>query len=123
MKDFSLINLAGVLFLSVLLACSGEGNRKISVTDSDDTYEFFAKFDRHQTRRVQDFINTKIAPGSSITGDHVDISTTLDDKTRFKLEASPGRIRIKLDKEDNSAASYHRIKTMCEGIKKVIEEQ
>jgi hypothetical protein len=120
MKYISLIS--GLLFISVLLACSNGDNLKISVTDSDDTYEFLAKFEEKKTKRVQDFINSQVAP-SSFSGDHVDITTTLDDKTKFKLEERAGRVRIELDKEANSDASYHRIQTMCEGIKKILDEK
>ena len=110
-----------IFALSSFLACSNGNDLTISVTDSDDEYEFYAKFDEQKTQRVQDFINTKIAPGSSITGDHVDITTTLDDKTQFKLEEYPGKVRIKLDKDENSTASYQRVKAICEGLKQVIE--
>ena len=110
----------GLLLLCTLLACSGGDNIKISVTDSDDAYEFFANYDKEKTQRVQDFINDKMAPGSKVTGDHVDITTTLDDHTSFRLEEYPGKVRIKLDKEDNSEASYRRIKAMGEGIRRII---
>lgn len=114
--------ISGIFFISVLLACSDGDNLKISVTDSDDTYEFLAKFEDEKTKRIQDFINSQVAP-SSFSGDHVDITTTLDDKTTFKLEERAGRVRIELDKEANSDASYQRIKKMCEGIKEVLAEK
>ncbi|GAB3705953.1 hypothetical protein GCM10027592_38980 [Spirosoma flavus] len=108
-----------LLIVSSLVACS-DGDIKISVTDSDDTYEFFAKYDKKKTQRVQDFINQKMAPGSNVTGDNIDITTTLDDNTRFELEEYPGKVRVKLDKEDNSEASYRRVKDMCEGVKRIV---
>lgn len=123
MKRLLLSAIAGVFLLSALLACSDDHNMSISVTDSDDTYEFVAKFDKHKTKQIQDFINAKMAPSMSATGNHVDITTKLDDNTQFELEESPGKVLIKLDKEANSEASYHRVKTMCEGIKKVIGEK
>ncbi|GAB4056090.1 hypothetical protein [Spirosoma litoris] len=120
MKHLSRIS--GLLFISALLTCCEGNEHKISVKDSDDTYEFFAKFDKSKTQQVQDFINAEVAPTSSFSGDNVDITTTLDDHTKFKLEESPGRVRIELDKGDNSEASYRRIKKMCEGIKKELGE-
>lgn len=120
MKPIS--SISGILFISLLMACSDGNDRKISVTDSDDTYEFLAKFEKEKTKRVQDFINSQVAP-SSFSGDHVNIKTTLDDKTTFKLEERAGRVRIELDKEANSDASYHRIQTMCKGIEKVLDEK
>lgn len=114
--------LIGFLLLIALGACSDGHDEKISVTDSDDTYEFYAKYDKKKSQRVQDYINAKMAPGGKVTGDNVDITATLDDQTRFELEEYPGKVRIKLDKEDNTEASFRRIKAMCEGIKEVINE-
>ena len=36
------------------------------------------------------------------------------------IKKYPGRIEIKLDKDENSYEAYHRIKSMCEGMKKVL---
>ena len=123
MKNKILTFIAGVVLTSFSISCTNEGDVKISVTDSDDTYEFYAKYDKKKTRRVQDFINSKVAPSSYSTDDEMEITVTLDDKTEFELVEAPGKVRIKLDKEDNSNASYHRIKEMCEGIKKVIGQK
>ncbi|GAB3998959.1 hypothetical protein GCM10028807_47850 [Spirosoma daeguense] len=113
----------GLLLASAMLACSDGHNLKIAVTDSDDTYEFYAKYDEKKSQHVQDFINEKMAPSGNVKGDNIDITTTLDDDTRFELEEYPGKVRIKLDKEDNSEASYQRVKAMCEGVKRVIGDK
>ncbi|GAB3960723.1 hypothetical protein GCM10028805_58570 [Spirosoma harenae] len=112
--------LIGLLLLGSTLACS-DGNVKIAVTDSDDIYEFYAKYDKKKSQRIQDFINDKMAPSNKVEGDHVDISTTLDDHTSFELEEYPGEVRIKLDKGDNSDASYQRVKAIGDGIKHIID--
>lgn len=121
MKQQLLSFLLATFLVCSLVACSDGHNTKISVTDSDDTYEFYAKFEKHKTERVQKYINAQMV-STTVTGDDIDITTILDDQTQFKLEESPGKVRIKLDKEANSEASYHRVKAMCEGIKKVIGE-
>ncbi|WP_138476828.1 hypothetical protein [Dyadobacter bucti] len=110
------------LILGLFLSCSSGEDLKISVTDSDDTFEFFAKFNERKTRQIKRFVHTQIAPAGSVTGDYVHIEELiLDDHTKIELEESPGKILIRLDKEQNSEASYHRIKSMCEKLKKVIE--
>lgn len=113
--------LYGLFFIGTLSACSGNGDMSISVTDSDDEYEFVAKYDKAKTQRVQDFINVKMAPATSVKGDHIDITTKLNDNTEFELEEYEGKVRIKLDKGANSEASYHRVKAMCEGVKQIIQ--
>jgi hypothetical protein len=38
----------------------------------------------------------------------------------FYIKKSPGVLKIKLDRNANSEEAYHRIKSMCEGIKTVV---
>lgn len=123
MKRILFSTLIGALLLSISLSCFNSDDVKISVKDSDDTFEFYAKFDKSKTRKIQDFINKEIAPSSLVTDKDLDVTTTLDDKTQFEIKESPGKVQIKLDKEDNSVASYKRIKKMCEGIKGIISEK
>ncbi|WP_221391715.1 hypothetical protein [Dyadobacter sp. NIV53] len=123
MKRLLFSTITAVFLLSVCLSCFDSEDTKISVTDSDDTYEFYAKFDKSKMGEIQNFINRKIAPSSIVTDKNMDITTTLNDNTQFQLKESPGKIRIILDKEDNSVASYIRIKKMCEGIKGIISEK
>ncbi|GAB4016200.1 hypothetical protein [Spirosoma koreense] len=110
----------GLLTLT-LLACD-TADRKISVTDSDDTYTFFARYDPDKDQEVKEYINRKMA-STTVTGEQVDVTTRLDDNTEFKLEEWPGEVRISLDKRANSDASYRRIKAMCEGVKNVVADE
>ena len=52
----------------------------------------------------------------------INITPALDGHTTFYMKKYPGRIKIKLDKDENSYEAYHRIKAICEGIKKVINQ-
>jgi len=123
MKNILFSTMIGALLLSISFSCKDSSETKVSITDSDDTYEFYAKFDKSKTRQIQDFINKKIAPSSLITDRDLDVTTTLDDKTQFEIKQSPGKVHIKLDKEDNTVASYIRIKKICNGIRGIISEK
>lgn len=118
---FSIIT--GVFLAGICLSCFDSEDIKISVTDSDDSYGFHAKYDKTKRREIQNFINKNIAPNRIATNEDQDVTITLNDQTQFELMESRGKIRIILDKEDNSAASYIRIKKMCEGIKVIISEK
>ena len=118
---FSIIT--GIFLAGICLSCFDSEDIKISVTDSDNSYEFYAKYDKTKRREIQNFINNNLAPNRIATNEDQDVTITLNDKTQFELRESRGKIRIKLDKEDNSAASYIRIKKMCEGIKGIISEK
>ena len=64
-----------------------------------------------------------MAPSTSVEGDYIDIATKLNDNTQFELEEYTGEVRIKLDKEANSTASYRRIKAICKGVKQIIQDK
>lgn len=117
-----------ILALSIFLVWSRfedfNHNISISVSEERDTYEFSAHYDRADTRRVQTYINDCIKPNqmAKSENDYVDASTSLPDNTRFYIKESPGRLKIRLNKTQNSTASYFRIKKMCEGVKRLLSE-
>jgi len=115
-----------ILALSAFLVWSRfeDFNHNISITVSEekDAYEFSANYDRSNTGRVESYINEHIKPNQmgNSENDYVDANTSLPDNTRFYIKESPGKLKIKLDKRENSTASYYRIKKMCEGIKQLL---
>jgi hypothetical protein len=113
------------LFAFVFFACAHHNpDLDISVTESDDEYKFSAYFDEARTRDVQRFVNRSIEPNGIFSGedDRLDVDTKLQDRTSFKLKASPGELIIKISKIENTPASVARIRKMCEGIKGIITE-
>jgi hypothetical protein len=71
---------------------------------------------------VDEYMDSRIGRTSnmSFVNSRIDGKLALDDHTTFYIKKYPGFIEIKLDKNENSEEAYHRIKAMCEGIKKVI---
>lgn len=94
----------------------------ISINDTNDSYTLTARYDRNETARVERYINQCISPDQMGTSenDYIDANTRLNDNTRFYIKESPGRLKIELDKQANSGASYRRIKQMCEGVKTLL---
>ena len=110
-----------MLSLSILSSCKHSGDVKISVKDSDDEYRFTAYFDEKKMDEIVKIINVNIAPTTiSSDANEIDVTTTLEDKTKFDLEYSPGEVLVKINKNENSKSSYVRIKKMCEEIKRAI---
>jgi hypothetical protein len=103
-----------------LLSSCNSGDLNIKVKDADEFYRFTAIYDEQKTPRVNAFINRSIAPTSIVSDEDIDVTTVLDDKTKFKWESSPGKMMIYLDKDENSRASYQRIKSMCQGAKEIM---
>jgi hypothetical protein len=117
---FCLIGLSAFLIYAKF---DTHGNRtSITISEDDDTYELEAIYNAENTGMVEQYINKSIAP-NSLAGsvhDYFDASTSLPDHTQFHVKESPGKVDITLDKRKNSTMSYHRIKTMCEGIKSLV---
>ncbi|GLU52562.1 hypothetical protein [Dyadobacter frigoris] len=110
-----------LLIVSISISCKHSGDVKISVKDTDEEYKFTAYFDEKKTREIVKVIDQNIAPTTiSSDEDEIDVTTILDDKTKFDLQYSPGEVIIKFNKNENSKSSYIRIKKMCEEIKKAI---
>lgn len=112
------------LLTSVMaFSCNNSENVSVKVKDADDYYRFTATFNKKKSARVNRFINSQIAPTRIESDEDIDITTKLDDQTTFRWESSPGELMIYLDKDENSEASYHRIKGMCENIKDIITDK
>ncbi|MEJ0101556.1 MAG: hypothetical protein WDO19_02880 [Bacteroidota bacterium] len=124
MKNIILAGMFTFCIVTFLSCFHRDRDIKISVKETEDVYRFTASFPESKTRKVQRLINNSISPNSffSSPDDYLDVSTILQDKTRFSIKASPGKLSIKLDREENTVASYHRVKEMCEEIKNTLKE-
>ncbi len=114
-----------IIAICVLLGChrGGRHSLDVSVSESRSSYKMQAYYNRSKTDEVQRYINRQLAPNGlfSSADDYFDAHTQLNDKTRFYIKSSPGRLVIKLNKRENSYASYVRIKNMCEGLAGIVK--
>ncbi|MEX6687260.1 hypothetical protein QTN47_07125 [Danxiaibacter flavus] len=123
MKKLFMSLMLGLATAFLLSSCRHSNhNIKISVKNNEDLYQFSASYNDKKTGKIENLINEKIAPTRlEWSGDDdIDVTTVLEDKTKFHLESSPGELRIRLDKTENSRDSYLKIKEMCEEIKDII---
>jgi hypothetical protein len=119
---------AALLSICLFPACKHHGhhhnNINISISESGDIYKLNAEYNEDKTGKVQRYINRQIEPNGlfASTEDYFDVTTELKDRTKFYIKASPGKLLIKLNKQENSYASYARIKNMCEGVAGILKE-
>jgi hypothetical protein len=92
------------------------GNISIKVKETDDIYQLYASYSRHKTRKIQKYLDAELNE-RLFRNTKIDATVTLPDETSFYVRSIPGRLLIRLNKEENSAASYNRIKRLGEGIK------
>ncbi|MCE6987833.1 hypothetical protein [Dyadobacter sp. CY323] len=119
MKFIKTIAISFLLFSS-LQSCRDSDNISIKVVDNEDLYKYSAKFPRNKSHAVERFINNRIAPTYIKSDSDLDVTTILNDKTKFHYESSPGELIIELDKTENNTASYFRIKKMCEDLNRIV---
>jgi hypothetical protein len=127
MKNTVFPTLSIILFVSIF-SCSDFGsksnNRNINVyiNETKEEYEFSTSYEINKTRRVQKYINQQIRPNALFTSvdDDLNVTTLLNDRTKFYIKSSAGKLKIIINKIENSQASIARIKTMCEGVKSIV---
>jgi hypothetical protein len=112
------------LFLSMTIsACRHHGNEtSVTVKDSHRYYYLEASFNEDLTHDVERYLNDKIGqsdPSILIDGSG-ERRITLSDHSSFHLVTEPGYVELKLDKGQNSKASYQRIRSICQGLKNVV---
>ena len=108
--------------LTVISCLHNNGNIDISYSESDRYYSMEAHFSIDKTRALEEYMDDKIGEASnmSFVKTTIDGRVGLDDHTTFYIKKYPGFVKIKLDKFKNSDEAYSRIRSMCEGIGKVV---
>lgn len=116
--------LIAIALITIGNSCRHHGNTDLSYSEDEHSYSLDAWFPENKTRDVEEYINHKIGSKSNMSFNNtkIDGDLVLDDHTTFYMQKSPGRLEIQLDKDKNAEESYLEIKSMCEGIKKVLAE-
>jgi hypothetical protein len=127
MKKAFILIAASVFFVNIFSSCFRyhSNDVSISIQEDEEQYRLSAHFEDRKTRAVQNYIREYTASTvnfKSRGNNYVDATVTLDDNTRFYIKSKQGQLKIKLDKEENSAESYEKIKEMCEGVKELLAE-
>lgn len=124
MKKYILLAIIAASMAISLSSCFHDNNLSISVSDDEDEYEMDASFQNRKTHAVQVYVNDHLLTSSSKwrNGDEVEKEITLDDNTNFSINASPGELRINIDKTKNSEQSCEKIKQACEDIKDLLTD-
>ena len=122
MKKYFLF-IAVFLFSVVLFSsCIRYHDVSISISDDEDVYRMKALYDEHKTKAVQRRINKYLKENNSMSfvNSSIDADITLDDGTSFYVVSRPGKLKIKMDRTENSEEAYDKVKEMCEEIKDLL---
>jgi len=124
MKKHFIYTLPGFIFLLMMSSCFHNHNISISISDDDDEYEMEASYRRDQAHEVKDYLNHHLLNHSSVSfkSRSMDEEITLEDNTKFYINAHPGELRIKIDKTENSEESCEKVRRACEDLKDLLAE-
>jgi hypothetical protein len=94
------------------------------VSDDEDEYEMDASYRKHQTHKVRAYLNEHLLNKSTVSFKtrSMDEEITLEDNTTFYINSYPGELRIKIDKTENSAESFEKVKQVCEDLKDILAD-
>ena len=98
-------------------------NVSVTVQEDDEEYRMNAHYDEDKTMAVDNYINSCTGSDCRYNGHgNFDATLVLDDNSRVYIRSREGRLKIKFNKEENSAETYEKIRNMCEGIKELIAQ-
>ena len=100
-------------------------NNMVSISENGSRYEFHSVYNNNLTGKVLAYMDNTIARGSStrFKNMQVDAQMTLDNHASFYIKSYPGKPDLKLDKRKNSVEIYTRFKSMCEGLRDLIQKK
>lgn len=108
----------------LLFSCHRHHHHRTSVTLTEDNRTLLLKAaynsDKHYL--VQRYLNTKLGYTNGYYDFDDDYSTaiiTADDSKVF-VQSMPGYVKIKFYKNQHSTAAYEKVKSICAGIKEII---
>ena len=114
------------ILLCFCLSCSrlNTNNIHIKVSESEHYYSLDAQYKKDETRSVDNYLDDHLGKGNDIsfTNARIDADLTLNDGTKLYMDKAVGKLIIKFNKDENSMASYIKIKDLAEGLKPIMSK-
>ena len=105
------------IFVFILYKMSDHNGISIRINESDNTYQFYASYGKNKTRQLQKYLDGQLNTNKMLEDSKMDSYITLKDNTVLYIKTTPGKLLIKLDKNENTDAAYARIKRIGEQVK------
>jgi hypothetical protein len=100
-----------------------DDNITLRIKENEDQYQVYARYSRHRAPDVQSYLDRTLGTDHMFRKTKIDATITLDDHTRFYVRNSPGKLVIRLNRDENSEQAYWRLKELAEGLKKHIQSE
>jgi hypothetical protein len=93
----------------------------IVISENETTYNMAAKYDESKTAQLITYVDDCLKPDLLFSNkQQMDEKIILKDRTTFYFRFSPGEIKIKLIKSENTATALIKIKKLCAGLNGVL---
>ena len=123
MKKLFILAVIGFLLTSCLSSCFHHGNDTcITVSDDDHEFEMDASYHKRKTRAVEVYIDKHLLNNRVSIRHKRGEEIVLDDDTKFTLRSFPGRLSIRIDKDENPDESLEKIRVACEDLKDIMDD-
>lgn len=113
------------LFLLCATTFSQGKTVSATTTESDKAYELSAIFDKDKNQEVLRHMDKVLGKDNNISfaNTQLDAKMSLDDKSTFYIKLTPGNLKMKFSKKENTEANYKKLKKMCEELKEIVHEK
>jgi hypothetical protein len=88
----------------------------IRISDNDHRYEFSARYPSDLTAKLRQYVGSRLRT-DFFSSEHINEDVTLDDDTRIVVWNTPGRLVIRLVKEENSPQACARLRELSAALK------
>ncbi len=124
MKKYFIAAVLGLMLMFGISSCFHNHNRPITVWDDDDEYEMNESYQERKTHMVEVYLDEKLIKKNivSLNRDGED-EIWVDDNTSVYINANPGELRIKIDKDKYSAESCEKLRRACEELKEILADR
>jgi hypothetical protein len=94
----------------------------ISISDSDDELSLSAHFPREESTMVHKYLKKRFNMNDLSDMEHVEIKRykAPGEDMIFYIKSRAGYVKIVMDKTENSAKAYRKLKETAEGLKKIL---
>jgi hypothetical protein len=119
-----LVRVCMICALFIVTKFTTANAQSVNVEESNKTYHFTATYDKAKTDKVLDYMDQSLKHASDFSFKHtqIDATITLTGGMNFYMHNEPGTLEFKFDKKKNSSDDYKTFTKMCDGLKKIIQD-
>ena len=117
------------LFIMLLSGCIRyetdrvrHGRVSITVKESDHQLRVDARFKRSQTDDIARIIKDELE-GASYNEDNRSTTFTIRNDDKLLVRLKKGRLKIRLDKDENDEVTYNRVRRLADHIKIIVTSE